>query len=208
MNVTLPGPIGVIPHEFEAGREEERAGMERRLGEEGGSRKRGYKYTERWFTFVWQKPTQHCDAITLQLKIIFFKKDTLATPRMKMYHALPICNSKLKGKIIYGRLIKKNKTNVINTSLKNFFQLEQRHIQLLLKCWLCSMWPPEWQGPTSLPCGPETQKKLVCRGRKKDRDGGSQQGTETERDAGGALADSSGPILRTSWIPPGDTQHP
>ena len=32
-----------------------------------------------------------------------------------MYNALPICNSKLKGKIIYGQLIKKNKTNVINT---------------------------------------------------------------------------------------------
>ena len=48
MNVTLPGPNGVIPHEFEAGREEERAGMGRRLGEEGcTARKRGYKYTER-----------------------------------------------------------------------------------------------------------------------------------------------------------------
>ena len=37
-----------------------------------------------------------------------------------MYNALPICNSKLKGKIICGQLIKKNKTNVINTFLKNF----------------------------------------------------------------------------------------
>ena len=47
MNVTLPEPIGIIPHEFGARSGEERAGMGRRLGEEGGSRKRGYKYTER-----------------------------------------------------------------------------------------------------------------------------------------------------------------
>lgn len=34
-----------------------------------------------------------------------------------------------------------------------------------------------------------------------------QQGAETERDAGGALAGRSGPVLRTRCIPPGDNQH-
>lgn len=42
---------------------------------------------------------------------------------------------------------------------------------------------------------------------KKDRDRDLQQGAETERDAGGALADSSGPVLRTRCLPPGDNQH-
>ena len=44
-----------------------------------------------------------------------------------MYNALPICNSKLKGKIIYGQLIKKNKTNVINTFKKIFPVGEEGH---------------------------------------------------------------------------------
>ena len=93
----------------------------------GGRFKREGTYVYLWLihTVVWQKATQHCETVILQLKM-FFKNRCIVAPQKKMSVLLSRCSVKFHSESEQGIYIfiwkgKRNRITKINLKMMNKF---------------------------------------------------------------------------------------